>query len=148
MTDLSTSGQATPGEACANSDGLRGDDRLIACQISSPSPKQRSSPDALRDRSERDAPLTVSGFTVEQCPPAVHRAVIVRFPGAFIDPTLGRAANRAGQVVIDFPIITVRRTPTEKRLHAGSLVQTGHRHARQAPVPPTVASPDGDSVSG
>lgn len=57
-----------------------------------------------------------------QIPPAIHRAVIFPLSGAFIDSALGRAADHAGQDIINFPFITVRGTAAEECLHARRLI--------------------------
>lgn len=40
-----------------------------------------------------------------QFPPAIHRAVVFPLPSAFIDSALGRAADHAGQGLINFPCL-------------------------------------------
>lgn len=60
-----------------------------------------------------------------QVPPAIQRALIFPLPGAFIDSALGRVADRAGQGIVNFPLITVRGTAAQERLHARRLIYRG-----------------------
>lgn len=68
------------------------------------------------------------GLVRRQIAPAIHRPVRFLLASALIDPTLGRAANDARDGIVNLPILTVRGTAAEDRLHARRLMQGQHAY--------------------